>query len=144
MCRQSHRLIGFTIVELLVVVVIISIIATTVLVNVENTPERVYPSIVLADFRAISDGIKMFRLDTHKYPSELRELLIDSDTEGWRGPYLDNPPIDPWGREYLYEYTNDTIKPYYLKTLGADNMEGGMGENSDISSLDIYKEYASR
>ena len=88
MRKRKSPLTGFTLIELLVVVVIIGILASVVALNVTNAPDRVYPTVVKHDFKRIADGIKMFKLDTHRYPEKLDELMFGADLEGWNGPYL--------------------------------------------------------
>ena len=144
MRKRKSRLTGFTLIELLVVVVIIGILASVVALNVTNAPDRVFPTVVKHDFKRIADGIKMFRLDTHRYPENIEELIFGDDVEGWQGPYLDEPPLDPWKRPYIYEYTGDSPKPYELKTLGADGKAGGENLDKDYSSLDAFRDYAAK
>ena len=144
MAERVTKKAGFTLVELLVVVVLIAIMAALVAVNYERAIIDVPAKVVEADFRAIDDAIKLFKLNTYRYPDNLEELIYDTGIEGWRGPYFDNPPLDPWKRPYIYEYTGGSPKPYIVKTLGADGLEGGQDENRDLTNLDRFNEFAQR
>jgi general secretion pathway protein G len=137
--RNRHRMIGFTLVELMVVVVIIAILAGVVVANYSGSTQKAYESRIKADFKVIEDAIQLFQLHTHRYPENLEELL-QSDAEGWAGPYLRKPPVDPWEVTYIYEYTGEEPFPYELKSLGADGAEGGDGENKDYSNLDFLQD----
>lgn len=144
MAERIARIAGFTLVELLVVVVLIAILAGLVAVNYSQAIVDVPAHIVEADFRAIDDAVKLFKLNTYRYPENLEELVFDTGIEGWRGPYFDNAPLDPWKRPYIYEYTGGEPKPYVVRTLGADGLEGGEDENRDLSSLDRFNEFAQK
>ena len=135
--RRKRRAAGFTLVELMVVVVIIAILAGVVVVNYSGRTAEAYKSRVMADFKAIEDAIQFFQMDTHRYPDSLDELMMSSDAEGWNGPYLKKPPMDPWGELYIYEETGESGMPFELKTYGGDKQAGGEGNNKDYSNLDF-------
>ena len=137
---KRRRQAGFTLVELMVVVVIIGILAGVVVVNYAGRTSAAYESRVQADFKAIEDAIQFFHMDAHRYPENLDELMLGSDIEDWNGPYLKKPPMDPWGEIYIYEYTGEEPLPYEIKTFGADRTEGGEGDDKDYSNLDYLKE----
>ncbi len=145
MRSRTIRLAGFTLVELLVVIVIIAVLAGAVILAVEPTVGKVMPVRIKHDFKQIGDAIKIFKLDTNHYPENLDELIKDNDIKGWRGPYLEREPLDPWKNLYIYEFTGERPRMYILKTYGADGVEGGDAdgkrpENKDYNSEDIYKE----
>jgi general secretion pathway protein G len=135
---------GFTLVELLVVIVIVAILSSAVALNVIGQVKPAYKARISADFRAIQDSIKMFKLNTGNYPETLEELMMDPGARGWNGPYLERPPMDPWGRPYVYEQVSSGPLPFEVKTFGADGTPGGDEDNSDYSSFDIFEEYASK
>ncbi len=90
---------GFTLIEIMVVVVIIGMLATIVLPKVLNRQDQAFIAKAKSDVRALSSSIKMFKLDNFKYPNSLNELT----TGGSSGKgYLDVLPKDPWGNEYQY------------------------------------------
>lgn len=139
MKRRKHRKqAGFTLVELMVVVVIIAILAGVVVVNYAGRTQAAYESRIRADFKAVEDAIQFFQMDTHRYPENIEELM-QSDAEGWNGPYLKKPPVDPWNEYYIYEYSGEIPLPYELKSFGADRTEGGEGDNKDYSNLDFLQ-----
>lgn len=142
MRKRTIKTAGFTLVELMAVVVIIALLASTVSIYVISQIGTVYEKRVRADMRAIQDSIKLFRLQTGRYPESLDELMAGSEAEGWCGPYLDPPPIDPWDRPYIYAVGVHGPLPYEVKTLGKDGVEGGTDENTDYSSFDIFQKYA--
>jgi type II secretion system protein G len=94
---------------------------------------------VRADLKVIEDSIEFFKLDTQQYPKHLNELVEGAAIDGWRGPYLRRPPIDPWGRPYEYKYTGGQPLPYEIRTLGADGRVGGYRKNKDYSNLDYLQ-----
>ncbi len=140
MNKKRRRVAGFTLVELMVVLVIIGIMAGVVVASFSGQTEKAYKTRVMADFKVLEDAIEMFQLDVHRPPETLEELIVASDAEGWNGPYLKRPPLDPWNEPYIYEYTGDSSFPYELKTLGADKADGGEGQNKDYSNLDFLQE----
>ncbi len=137
--RRRRRQAGFTLVELMVVVVIIGILAGVVVGSFAGRQEAAYDVRVKSDFKVIEDAISFFKMDTQQYPETIEELMIGSDIDGWKGPYLKRPPKDPWGELYIYEYTGEAPIPYELKTFGADKTEGGEGDNKDYSNLDFLE-----
>lgn len=142
--KKSENAVGFTLVELLVVIVIVAILASAVALRVGRQVEPACEARILADFRAIQDAIKIFKLNTGSYPETLDELMMDPGTRGWNGPYIERPPLDPWGEPYIYQQVGSGPLPFELITFGADRTPGGDCENKDYSSFDVFNEYASR
>ena len=126
------------------VIVIVAILSSAVLLNVTEQVKPAYRARILADFKSIQDGIKIFKLNIGNYPETLAELMTDPGVKGWKGPYLDVPPIDPWGNPYVYEQVSCGPLPFELRTYGADGAPGGEEDNLDYSSFDIFEEYASK
>ena len=137
--KNLMRQTAFTLIELMVVIVIIGILAGVVLPNYLGRIQPAIEARVKADFKSISDAITSFKMDMNKYPDSLDQLTTSSSGDAnWRGPYLQNPPKDHWGRDYIYELNEGSTPPFTLRCLGADNAEGGEGESKDYSSADAY------
>ena len=95
---------GFTLIEILIVVMIIGLIASLVAPNLFKQFEKSKEKVTKAQVEMLSSSVQSFVLDVGRYPASLGELMI-SDDKKWRGPYLSKSelPLDPWGREYQYK-----------------------------------------
>lgn len=127
--RPSRREEGFSLVELMVVIVIIGLLATIVIINVMPAADRAAATKARADIATLEQGIEMYRLDRLSYPSSQEGLqaLVE-------GRYIRRLPNDPWGNPYRYVTPGADGQPFTIRSLGADGREGGSGENADISS----------
>jgi general secretion pathway protein G len=129
---------GFTLIEIMVVVVIIGILAALVLPNVMGRIDQANATKAKQDLRAYGVALDTYRMDNFKYPSTdqgLQSLVAQpSDAKNWRGPYTKGLKKDPWGNDYRYVYPGSHGSEYDLFTLGADNQEGGEGIDADIGS----------
>ena len=127
--RRRHREEGFSLVELMVVIVIIGLLATIVIINVMPAADRAAMTKARADIATLEQGIEMYRLDNLNYPSaqEGLQALV-------AGRYIRRLPNDPWGNPYLYAVPGEGDRPFRIQSLGADGRAGGEGENADISS----------
>jgi len=142
--RQEH---GFTLIELMVVIVIIGILAAYIAPKFIDRTDDAKISSAKAQIRSLETGLKLFRLDCGFYPSTEQgiQALISPPTTGTipqnykQGGYLETTsvPQDPWGNEYLYESPGSNGFDYEIRSLGADGVEGGDGKNSDIESWNI-------
>lgn len=127
---------AFTLIELMLVVIIIGALAAMVLPRLTGRSEQARASAAKADIKAnIATALKLYELDTGGFPSTeegLDALLTNSGTStNWRGPYLENKPLDPWGRIYKYESPGShRPQDYDLFSLGKDGKEG----NDDITN----------
>jgi general secretion pathway protein G len=138
---RSRRVSGFTLIEVLVVVVILAILAAVVVPQVMQHPGEARIARAKADIQAIVTALNTYKLDNFNYPSTEQglEALVakpsgSPEAANWRkGGYLDRVPKDPWGRTYLYLQpgTHGEMDVY---TLGADGKGGGDGENGDIGN----------
>lgn len=129
---------GFTLIEIMVVVVIIGILAALVLPNVMGRIDQANATKAKQDLRAYGVALDTYRMDNFKYPSTdqgLQSLVAQpNDAKNWRGPYTKGLKKDPWGNDYRYVYPGAHGSEYDLFTLGADNQEGGEGIDADIGS----------
>lgn len=134
---------GFSLVEILVVLVIIGLLVSIVAPNVLDKADEARLQKAQADFAAMATALKIYRLDNYSYPSTEQGLealvekpVIDPVPANWKSNgYLDEMPLDPWGRPYLYlspaEYGEGEFDIY---SLGADGLNGGEDENADIGN----------
>lgn len=132
---------GFTLIEVLVVVVIIGILAAVVVPRIMDEPDRAREVKARQDVEALVTALNMYRLDNFVYPTTTQGLaaLVDRPTglaepSRWReGGYLDRVPRDPWGREYLY-LNPGVHADFDVWTRGADGQPGGEGINAEIGN----------
>ena len=128
---------GFTLVELIVVMVIIGMLAALVFPKLIPKVGKVKQSAAKAQIELLSQALDQFRLDTGRYPTTsegLNALQADPGVPGWDGPYLKKGvPNDTWGRPYHYE-SPGTHGDYDLLSYGADGSPGGEGDAKDITS----------
>lgn len=124
---KRRRQAGFTLIEILVVVVIIGFIASLIAPNLMGRFERSKEEIAKAQIEMLSSGIMSFKLDMSRYPAGLEELIKSKDPK-WRGPYLSKQtlPKDPWDRDYGYKAPGEH-GAFDLYSLGPD---GTLGEKS--------------
>ncbi|MBI5299997.1 MAG: type II secretion system major pseudopilin GspG [Deltaproteobacteria bacterium] len=131
---------GFTLIEILLVVAIISALAAMVVPRLTGRSEKAKMTAAKADIRAnIATGLKMYEIDMGAFPTTAEGLEIlfhapsGSNGSQWNGPYLTNKPVDPWGRPYKYK-SPGTHNPngYDLFSTGRDGVES----NDDIGNWD--------
>lgn len=130
---------GFTLLELLVVIVIIGLLAAFVAPKYFGQIGRSRMQIARAQIDSFEKGLDQFRIDTGHYPGTdagLAALLVAPANEpNWHGAYLKKGvPADPWGHAYVYRSPGTDGREYEILTLGADGQQGGTDENADITS----------
>lgn len=136
--RPAHRR-GFTLIELMVVLVIIGVLAALIVPNVLNRADDARVTAARTDVNNLVQALKLYRLDNQRYPSAEQGLqsLVQKPTTGtippnWK-PYLDKLPNDPWGKPY--QYANPGVKgDIDVFSYGADGVVGGEGNNAEIGS----------
>lgn len=127
---------GFTLVELMVVIVIIGLLATLVAINVLPSLGRANAAKARADIDMLDQAVEHYRLDTMQYPpatAGLQTLVRPQQAGRSTQGYIKKLPNDPWGRPYRYAYPGQH-GAYDISTLGADGAPGGEGENADIGN----------
>jgi general secretion pathway protein G len=134
---------GFTLIEIMVVVVIIGLLAAMIAPNVMENLDRAEINRAKQDIRSIETALNLYRLDNFKYPStdEGLQALVTNPGEtaapNWKsGGYLKALPQDPWNRQYQYAYPGMQGE-FDVYTLGADGQEGGEGHDADIGNWDL-------
>ena len=138
--KKKRREAGFTLVELMVVIVIIGLLATIVTINVLPAGDKAKSVTAKADIATIENGLEMFRLQFNRYPTTSQGLqsLISAPSgidaaQYQRGGYIKKLKDDPWGRPYLYASPGQHGE-FDIWSLGADGKEGGQGVDADIGS----------
>ena len=130
---------GFTLIELMVVLVIIGILAALIVPNVLDSADEARSTAAKSDVANLTQALKLYKLDNQRFPSSeqgLQALVAKPTSEpippNWR-PYLPKLPNDPWGRPY--QYLSPGIKGEVdVMSFGADGQPGGEGKNADIGS----------
>ena len=130
---------GFTLIEVMVVIVILGVLAALVVPRVMNRPDEARAVAARQDIAAVMQALKLYRLDNQRYPTTEQGLqaLVTRPTGGpaaanWKA-YLDKLPIDPWGKPY--QYLNPGVKGEIdVFSLGADGQPGGSGVDADVGS----------
>jgi general secretion pathway protein G len=132
---------GFTLIELMVVVVILGILATLVAPKVMNKPEQARRTKAKVDIRSIQTALNMFKADTGRFPTTAEGLQALVTNPGVKGHdpdgYLERVPTDPWGKKYVYISPGVHRKDYDLKSCGKDGEDGGSEDNADIESWNL-------
>ena len=137
--RQRARQQGFTLIEIMVVVVIMGILAALVVPRVLDRPDQARRVAASQDISGLMQALKLYRLDNGSYPSTAQGLqALVQRPEGarnWR-PYLDRMPQDPWG--HPYQYLNPGVKGEIdVFSFGPDNKAGGEQDDADIGSWEL-------
>jgi general secretion pathway protein G len=134
---------GFTLLEIMVVVVIIGLLVAAVAPNFIGQIDTAAVNRARTDIRSIETSLNLYRLDNFRYPTtaEGLEALVTNPGEAsapnWK-PYLDKVPLDPWEQPYLYASPGQRSgRDFDVFTYGADRQEGGEGINADIGNWDL-------
>ena len=137
---------GFTLIELMVVIIILGILAMYVAPKIMGRPDEARQVKAMLDIASLETALKLYKLDNGMYPATeqgLQALVVQPETETlankWRkGGYLEKSrvPKDPWGNEYIYLYPG-VYGDYDIISYGADGVSGGEDKNKDINSWEI-------
>jgi general secretion pathway protein G len=139
--QRPGRMRGFTLIEIMVVVVIIGLLVAIVAPNVMSRLTQAEIQAAQADIKQLSSSVSFFRMDFRRYPTEdegLEILLGKEEVDGKPGSkILQSMPNDPWGRPYYYVYPSTHGREFDIYSLGADGEEGGEDANADIGSWEL-------
>jgi general secretion pathway protein G len=132
---------GFSLVEILVVLVIMGLLISVVAPTVLNRADEARVGKVLADFKNIETALKIYRLDNYVYPTTEQGLealvepsTLDPEPRNFKeGGYLEEVPLDPWGRPYLYLSPGEH-GDVDIYSLGADGLSGGEDQSHDLGN----------
>lgn len=140
-CRaaiRTHRQRGFSLIEIMVVVVIMGILAALIVPNLLDRPDQARAIAARQDIGTLMQALKLYRLDNGRYPTNEQGLqaLVKPPTNSGASPrsgYLDRLPKDPWGTDYQYRNPGEHGE-IDVFSLGADTRPGGEGNDADIGS----------
>ena len=141
---KTRRPAGFTLIELMIVIVILGILSTMVVLNISGAPDEARVTKAKTDIQTIESALILYKVQNGFYPTTEQGLkaLVEKPTSKPtprnypQGGYLkqDHIPVDPWNNPYVYRCPGDEGRPYEIISLGADGREGGTGYNTDIKS----------
>lgn len=134
---------GFTMIELMAMLIIIGLLATLVVTKVASKIDQARVTTTKANLKALHTAVNQFKMDTTRFPTEEEGLkaLVEqpTDAEKWEpGGYLETTqvPKDGWSRDFIYQLYPESGKPFVIKSLGADGQEGGESYDADLLSTD--------
>ena len=141
-CHASRRPVGFTLIEIMMVVVIIGIVVAILVPNLIGQDDKARIQAEQAQLRGIAQALELYKMDNRRYPSTEQGLdaLVQKpsgfpEPKGWGPePYLRKYPLDQWENEYVYSSNG---RNFELKSLGADGTDGGEDVDADISYAEI-------
>jgi len=134
-----RRQAGFTLIEIMVVMVIIGLLMALVGPNLIGRSEKAKSQAAAMQIERLGTVLDTFRLDVGRYPTTQEGLQVlvqrPMGVDRWDGPYINKGiPKDPWDRPYIYRSPGEAGRPYDLYSLGADGAPGGTDNNRDITS----------
>jgi general secretion pathway protein G len=139
--KQQLRNAGFTLIELMIVVVILGLLAGVVMPRILNRPEQARRMKARVDIRGIESALALFKTDTGRFPTTSEGLEVLVSNPGIKGyntdGYLDKVPLDSWGGKYIYISPGVHGRDYDLESYGKDGEDGGSEDNADIESWNL-------
>ena len=136
---------GFTMVELMAMLIIIGLLATLVVTKVTSQIDRARVTTTKANLKILHSAVNQFKMDTGRFPAEDEGLIALVEQPGdvinyEPGGYIETTEIslDAWGQEFIYELYPDTGKAFVIISYGADSQEGGEDYDADLFSTDAY------
>jgi len=144
--RPRNRKRGFTLVEIMVVIIVLTILAAAITTSLTGRTDDAKVARARTDVATLEGALDLFKLDVGRYPSSEETLTVlnvppqSDDAARWKGPYVKKAiPPDPWGNPYIY-VSPGAVNPdtYDLCSYGADGQEGGEGYARDITSWENY------
>ncbi len=141
--QKQSRDAGFTLIEIMIVVVILGILASIIIPRIMGRPEEAKRVSATTQIKNIEAALKLYKLDNGYYPTTEQGLdaLVKKPTTGriprnWKEKYLDRIPNDPWGNGYMY-LSPGLHGSYDLFSYGADGIEGGDGNDADVANWEL-------
>jgi general secretion pathway protein G len=134
---EARKQKGFTLLEILAVIIIIGVLGAVILPNVTGQGEKAKASAAKTDLAQLSTELDLFKLEVGRHPTSQEGLDALLKNPGgipnWNGPYTKKKEMkDPWSNDYKYTSPGANGQPFEIKSLGADGKEGGEGPNADI------------
>lgn len=141
--KLQRRQSGFTLIEIMVVVIIIGLLAGIVVPNVMDSLDKANVQKARADFKTLQTALKLYRIDNFNYPSTEQglESLVSKPSiapipRNYKSNgYVETLPKDPWGNDYQYMSPGESHE-YDIYSLGADGVSGGEDQNADLTVWD--------
>ncbi|MFT7222410.1 MAG: general secretion pathway protein G [Candidatus Azotimanducaceae bacterium] len=137
---NNPKIAGFSLIELLVVLVILGLLSGLVGPRLFNKVDSSKVDTAQTQVRMLKIGLQTYRLDVGRYPTTdegLSALIAEpSSAKHWQGPYLEEAlPLDPWDNDYVYVDTDNNLQGFALYSRGADGVDGGEELNADVGFL---------
>jgi general secretion pathway protein G len=140
---KTRRAAGFTLIEMMVVIVIIGILAAVLVTQISGRADKAKVEATKAMIAQVSQALDMYKLEFNRYPARLDDLLMpppDIDPKKWPpGGFLKRSPRDGWDREFIYRVPGTKGQPFDVISLGEDMREGGEGYAEDLWNHEAYK-----
>jgi len=139
--KSIHNSKGFTLVEIMIVVVILGILAAFVVPKVMDRPDQARITKAKNDIASLGAALNLYKLDNFSYPDTDQGLealvTVPENAAAWKdGGYIEKLPKDPWNQEYIYTFPGENGSNFDIISYGADRRPGGTGVNADISNND--------